>query len=163
MITLQGILGAVAAPIAAAFPERYLYIGRQPANFERPSFLLELVTTARRRLGVGVDETEVYLTLTIHEELDETRAGSQEAALSDQDAVMGLFRQGILRVPDSADAWGRALPIAAANGGQDGGEAFVELTVTLRDGVGYDPEEGLDRMETVYSRVTLAGKGGGEL
>lgn len=149
MITLTGILDAVAAPIAAAFPERYLYIGRQPANFERPSFSLELVTTARRRMSVGVDETEVYLTLTIHEELDETRAGSQEAALSDQDAVMGLFRQGILRVPDPAGARGRALPIAAANGGQDGGEAFVELTVTLRDGVGYDPEAGVPLIEEV--------------
>lgn len=149
MVKLTDILHAVSAPIAEAYPERMIYIGRQPENFERPSFFLELVTAARRRLNIGTDESELYLNLTIHEELDETRAGSQEAALDDADRVLGLFRAGILRVQDSADVRERALPIAAANGGQDGGEAFVELTVTLRDGAGYDPEEGLELIEEV--------------
>lgn len=143
MIKLTDILHAVSGPIAGAYPQRVVYIGRQPENFERPSFFLELVTTSRRRQNIGTDETEIYFTLTIHEELDETQAGSQEAALNDQDRILGLFRMGILRVQD------RALPIAASNGGQDGGEAFVELTVTLRDGAGYDPEDGLDLIEEV--------------
>ena len=157
MVKLSEILAAVRAPIAAEFPDRFLYIGQMPDQFERPSFYLQVVTTNRSRQNIGTDETEIYLTLTIHEELDTSRNGDQTAALDDQDKVMDLFRLGILKVSD------RALPVAVSNGGQNKGESYVEITVTLRDGVGYDPEEGLDLMETVYSRVILAGKGGGEL
>ena len=157
MVKLSDILTAVMAPVAEKFPDRYLYIGQMPDRFERPSFFLQLVTTNRIRQSVGTDETEIYLTLTIHEELDASRNGNQHTALDDQDAVMELFRLGILKVS------GRALPIAVSNGGQNRGEAYVEMTVTLRDGVGYDPEAGLSLIETVHSKTNLSGKGGGTL
>ena len=70
---------------------------------------------------------------------------------------MDLFRLGTLPVSD------RVLPITVSNGGQNKGESYVEMTVTLRDGVGYDPEAGLDLIETIISRVILAEKGAGEL
>lgn len=148
-IKLSDILKAVMVPIKMAFPDRYQYIGQRPEKFKRPSFFLQLVTTNRIRQNIGTDETEVYLTLTIHEELDISRNGSQVAALDDQDRVMDLFRLGTLKVSD------RVLPIDVSNGGQNKGESYVEMTVTLRDGVGYDPEEGLDLMEEVNSILQL--------
>lgn len=141
MIALRDILDGIAGTLAKEFPTRFVYRGKRPDNFGRPSFFLQLVTTSRRRTGIGVDETEVYLTLTIHEELNVSRAGDQEAALADLDRALALFRCGVLRVQD------RALPIAAGSGGQGNGEAYIDLTVTLRDGVGYDPEENLPVME----------------
>lgn len=149
MVKLSDILTAIMAPIAAKFPDRYIYIGQMPDQFERPSFFLQLVTTNRIRQNIGTDETEIYLTLTIHEELDVSRNGDQNIALNDQDAVMDLFRLGILKVSD------RALPIAVSNGGQNKGESYVEMTVTLRDGVGYDPEAGLELIEKVNSALNL--------
>ena len=149
MVKLSDILTAIMAPVAANFPDRYIYIGQMPDQFERPSFFLQLVTTNRSRQNIGTDETEIYLTLTIHEELDVSRNGDQTAALDDQDAVMDLFRLGILKVSD------RALPIAVSNGGQNKGDSYVEMTVTLRDGVGYDPEAGLELIEKVNSALNL--------
>ena len=111
MVKLSDVLNAAAALVAEAFPDRYVYIGQEPDQFERPSFFLELVTTNRIRQNIGTDETEIYLTLTIHEKLDTSRNGNQVSALEDMDTVLGLFRMGILR------AGGRALPVAASSGG----------------------------------------------
>ena len=104
-MTLTEILNAVAGVIAGAFPERYIYIGQEPDQFERPSFFLELVTTRKQRGNIGTAETEVYLTLTIHEVLSEIGAGDQEAALSDLDRVLSLFAMETLAVKD------RVLPV----------------------------------------------------
>lgn len=148
-MTLTEVLNAVAAVIAGAYPERYIYIGQEPDQFERPSFFLELVTTRRQRRNIATAETELYLTLTIHETLNEIGAGDQEAALGDMDRVLSLFAMETLAVKD------RVLPVKASSGGQDGGEAWVELTVTLRDGVGYDPDKGLPLIRTVKGGVSL--------
>lgn len=156
-VKLSQILDAVSRSIAEAFPDRYVYIGQLPAGFQRPSFFLQLVTTASRRQNIGTDETDVYLTLTIHEDLNLTRKGNQTAALDGAEKAAGLFRMGVLPVA------GRMLPVAASEGGQNEGEAYLELTVTLRDGVGYDPEKGLPLISQVICRTVLAGKDGGEL
>lgn len=148
-MTLTEVLNAVAAVIAGAYPERYIYIGQEPDQFERPSFFLELVTTRRQRQNIATAETELYLTLTIHETLNEIGAGDQEAALGDIDRVLSLFAMETLTVKD------RVLPVKASSGGQDGGEAYLELTVTLRDGVGYDPDKGLPLIRTVKGGVFL--------
>lgn len=148
-MTLTEVLNAVAAVIAGAYPERYIYIGQEPDQFERPSFFLELVTTRRQRQNIATAETELYLTLTIHETLNEIGTGDQEAALGDMDRVLSLFAMETLAVKD------RVLPVQASSGGQDGGEAWVELTVTLRDGVGYDPDKGLPLIRTVKGGVFL--------
>ena len=148
-MTLTEVLNAVAAVIAGAYPERYIYIGQEPDQFERPSFFLELVTTRRQRRNIATAETELYLTLTIHETLNEIGAGDQEAALGDMDRVLSLFAMETLAVKD------RVLSVKASSGGQDGGEAYLELTVMLRDGVGYDPDKGLPLIETVKGGVFL--------
>ena len=140
---LREILDGVCAVIHQAFPERYVYIQTQPQDFERPSFFLEVVTTRTERQNIGTAETIVYLTLTIHEPLDLVRRGDQLTVLDDMDRVMELFAMEILPVGE------RMLPVSAENGGQDGGEGYIDLEVTVRDGVGYDPEEGLPVIEEV--------------
>lgn len=149
MVKLSDVLNAAAALVAKAFPDRYVYIGQEPDQFERPSFFLELVTTNRIRQNIGTDETEIYLTLTIHEKLDTSRNGNQVSALEDMETVLGLFRMGILR------AGGRALPVAASSGGQSKGEAYLDLTVTLREGVGYEPDKGLPLITAVSGKEAL--------
>ena len=148
-MTMEAIFNAVAGVIAGEYPERYIYIGQEPDQFKRPSFFLELVTTRRQRQNIGTAETELYLTLTIHETLSEVGAGDQLTALSDMDRILSCFATETLSVGD------RVLPVKASSGGQDGGEAWVELTVTLRDGVGYDPDKGLPLIETVKGGVFL--------
>lgn len=146
MVTLKDILEAVAGVIAKGYPDRYIYLQQMPDQFERPSFFLELITTHRRRQNIGTDETEIYLTLVIHEPLNDVRKGDPLDALADQETVLELFRTGVLPVAD------RALPVMVSNGGQSGGEAYVEFTVTLRDGGFYDPEACLALIEEVDMR-----------
>lgn len=148
-MTMADVFNAVAGVIAGEYPERYIYIGQEPDQFERPSFFLELVTTRRQRQNIGTAETELYLTLTIHETLSEVGAGDQLTALSDMDRILSCFAMETLSVGD------RVLPVKASSGGQDGGEAWVELTITLRDGVGYEPDKGLPLIRTVKGGAAL--------
>lgn len=143
MVTLSDILDAVSGALHGVFPDRYCYVGRQPKGFERPSLFLELVTARTRRCTIGTAETDVYLTVTLHEPMSPTRTGDQLLCLQDMDRILKAFGLGILRV------CGRALPILAESGGQDGGEGYVDLSVTVRDGIGWDPEKGLEQMQTV--------------
>ena len=114
-MTMEAIFNAVAGVIAGEYPERYIYIGQEPDQFKRPSFFLELVTTRRQRQNIGTTETELYLTLTIHETLSEVGAGDQLTALSDMDRILSCFATETLSVGD------RVLPVKASSGGQDGG------------------------------------------
>lgn len=151
MITLTDILNKISAVIAEVFPERYVHINQMPDQYERPAFYLDLVTTRRTRNNVGVDETEIYLTLTITEKLTVERKGDQLAALQDMETVLGLFRMEKLPVGD------RVLPVKASSGGQSEGEAYVELTVTLREAIGYEPGKGLAQIESVLSTISVKG------
>lgn len=154
-ISLRQVLDGICQRIQAQFPERRLYTGQLPETVERPSFFLRLVTTASRRWCVGADETQVYFTLTVYGEL--AGEDSLTALLEDAGAVADLFRLGVLPVAD------RMLPVTVADGGQSEGEAYLELTVTLRDGVGYDPEEGLPLVEGLGLVTALADKTGDPL
>lgn len=153
MITLIDVFNAVSRILADAFPDRYVYIGQEPDQFTRPSFLLELVTTDTSRKGIGFSETIIYLTLTIFEPLDVSRDGDQLLALQDLQTVLSLFAQEQLPID------GRVLPITASNGGQNQGESYAELTVTLREGVGYEPDKDAAEMKSITPRVSLREEG----
>ena len=144
---MRKILDGVSAVLHKEFPDRYIYIAAQPQDFERPSFFLEPVTVRTGRQNIGTAETTVYLTLTVHEELDLLRRGDLTKLLDDLDRVMSCFALGILPVGD------RMLPVEAENAGTESGEGYVDLQVTVRDGVGYDPEKDLPLIETVLPAV----------
>lgn len=147
MITLEDILNAVTGKISEAFPGRPVYIGQQEQNFKSNSILVEMPSTTYRRQNIGTGEAEIYLTIVCRRPLSYNRKLDPLEGLADQETVENLFRIGFLRVKD------RALPVQASKGGQSQEESYVDLTVTLREGVGYDPEKGLPMMEEIKSEV----------
>lgn len=149
MITLLDILNAVTEKISEAFPERPVYIAQQEQNFQEDCIWVEVPSSSYRRQNIGTGETEVYLTIVCRRPLSPNRKQNPEEGLTDLDTVENLFRIGFLRVKD------RALPVNASKGGQNGEESYLDMTVTLRDGVGYNPEEGLDPIEEVNSILHL--------
>ena len=144
---LREILDGVSAVIHKEFPDRFIYIHIQPENFERPSFFLEVVTTRTERQNIGTAETIVYLSLTVHEPLDLVRKGDQQVLLDDMDRLLACFAAETLPVGN------RMLPISVENGGAEGGEGWIDLQVTVRDGIGYDPEENMPTIENVETAV----------
>lgn len=143
MVTLLDILNSVTDKISQAFPGRPVYIAQQEQNFEGNSIWVEVPSSSYRRQNIGTGETEVYLTIVCRRPLSPNRKQNPEEGLQDQEAIENLFRIGYIRVKD------RALPVNASKGGQNGEESYLDLTITLREGVGYDPEQGLDVIEEV--------------
>ena len=139
------ILDAVAAKLAAGFPDWPVQIEQLDQHFSRPALLCELLTVRRRRLNIGVDESDSYLTITIREKQNPNRKGDVPLALAHQQGVMELFRLEVLSVGD------RMLPVRASEGGQGEGESYVDLMVTLREPVGFDPDASLPLIENVQT------------
>lgn len=139
------ILDAVAAKLAAGFPDWPVQIEQLDQHFSRPALLCELLTVRRRRLNIGVDESDIYLTITIREKQNPNRKGDVMVTFDHQQQVMELFRLEVLPVGD------RMLPVKASEGGQGEGESYVDLMVTLREPVGFDPDAGLPMMEHIQT------------
>lgn len=146
---IADILDAVTAKLAVGFPDWPVQIEQLDQHFSRPALLCELLTVRRRRLNIGVDESDIYLTITIREKQNPNRKGDVPLALAHQQAVMELFRLEVLPVGD------RMLPVKASEGGQGEGESYVDLMVTLREPVGFDPDAGLPLIETVKTHAEV--------
>lgn len=143
------ILDAVAAKLASGFPGWPVQIEQLDQHFSRPALLCELLTVRRRRLNIGVDESDIYLTITIREKQKPNRKGDVSLTLAHQQAVMELFRLETLPVGE------RMLPVRASEGGQGEGESYVDLMVTLREPVGFDPDAGLPMMDEIKTHTDV--------
>lgn len=147
---ITDILNAVAAKLAAGFPDWPVQIEQLDQGFTRPSLLCELLTVRRRRLNIVIDESDIYLTITIREKQNPNRKGSMMLTLDHQQQVMELFRLEILPVGE------RMLPVKASEGGQGEGESYVDLMVTLREPVGFDPDAGLPLIDEVKTHAEVS-------
>ena len=146
---ITDILDAVAAKLAAGFSGWPVRIEQLDQHFSRPALLCELLTVRRRRLNIGVDESDIYLTITIREKQNANRKGDVSLTLDHQQQVMELFRLEVLPVGE------RMLPVKASESGQGEGESYVDLMVTLREPVGFDPDAGLPLIDEVKTHADV--------
>lgn len=104
-----------------------IYIDLVPQNYERPSILIELVTSKRDDVNaLTVRETD-FFTMTIYDEVGERYESSSRRLMELQQRTLDIFRAGYLRVD------GRAPLVKASGGGRDFDRAYVDVQITYTE------------------------------
>lgn len=125
MITNDDIAGAIAALVGKAFPGEPVYRDYAPADFQRPSSLVEL--SGGRfypNFGCGTVELRPQFTLTTFVKTNAYHQQDDMELTRRQMVLLGLFLPGYIRVADRAP---RVLDQGELGNGLD----FASLTVTL--------------------------------
>lgn len=123
MTTSAQILEELNRLLADAHGDCMCYIGRCPAQFQRPCFLFEFLSEEQQpATRVSVKKTSDFA-ITYYGTLDDYAAGNTEELLEMQDQMQALFASGFLRLKD------RALPVQLGKG--ERGEDWVKLALTF--------------------------------
>lgn len=129
MITNNDIADAIAALVEQKFPGETLYRDFTPANFQRPSNLLELSGGKFfPNFGCGVVELWPQFTLTTFVKVDAYHQQDDMELTRRQMLLLGLFLPGYVRVKDRAP---KVLDEGEMNNGLDYATVTVTLSYTL--------------------------------
>ena len=149
MITNNDILDAIAALVEKAFPGEPVYRDFTPADFQRPSNLVELsVGTFFPNLTCGAVELRPQVTLTTFTKTDPYHQQDTSELTRRQMLLMGLFLPGYVKVKDRA-------PHVLDEGKLANGLDFAAVTVTFSYVLGREEFMELQRlpdMGTLYIR-----------
>lgn len=119
MVNHVDILNAISKELAKAYPGYKIYIDVCPVEYARPSFFLRQVGVTRADVNRNTIAEKLEYLLRVHENVDSYANSSALALLETQQAVMDIFRQGVLQVGDrwlrlSVEAGPRELNVANA-------------------------------------------------
>ena len=149
MITNNDILDAIAALVEKAFPGEPVYRDFTPADFQRPSNLVELSGgTFFPNLTCGAVELRPQVTLTTFTKTDPYHQQDTSELTRRQMLLLGLFLPGYVKVKDRA-------PHVLDEGKLANGLDFAAVTVTFSYVLGREEFMELQRlpdMGTLYIR-----------
>jgi len=123
MINGMKIMDEINRLLVKKYPNHTVYLDLCPKNFDRPSFLIELVTINRRPINSRTIEETVYFTITCFDEVDKYSHSNTVNLLTVQQGVLDIFRQGYIKVDD------RNVEVKASSGGRNFDEAYVDVQV----------------------------------
>lgn len=128
MVPATGVLDAINMLLVGRWPDRTVYVNLSKQDFERPSFSIDYISSEGRTANTRYtkDITDYY-TIRCFIETDEYHEQEALALMELQHDVVLLFDAGYIAVGD------RAVKAIASTGGDNPGEAYVDLTVTYKD------------------------------
>lgn len=103
------------------YPGYTVYIDLCPKQFERPCFLIELVTADQKSVNRSTIQETDYYTITCFDTTDDYSHSDTVKLLTVQQGVLDIFRDGYISVDD------RAVNVKASSGGRDFDKAFIDL------------------------------------
>lgn len=103
------------------YPDYTVYIDLCPKHFERPSFLIELVTIRQRPINAKTIQETAYFSITCFDVTNDYSHSSTTNLLTVQQGVLDIFRAGYISVD------GRALEVKASSGGRNFDQAYIDL------------------------------------
>lgn len=146
MVKQKDILREINIILVKAFPKYAVYINNCPKDFERPSFLLELVRMSQRDVSRNTFEKTVYFTITCFTTIDERYHSDAEDIIELQENVLQLFAQGYVKVGD------RAIKVQGSTGGIDTDRAYIDLQLEYFDNR-TDEEDNTPLITSVYTKI----------
>lgn len=145
MISNNDILDAIEALVAEAFPQEKVYRNYQPADFERPSNLLELSGgKGYPNFSCRGVELRPKLTLTTFVPVDAYHHGDTAQLACRQMRLLGLFLPGYVKVKDRA-------PHVEDEMEMDNGLDYASIAVTLSYTLSREDFMELQRYETMQA------------
>ena len=127
MLTPNDIIGAVNGKLVEKYPDDFIYINLLPKDFERPSFLIELISFNRTDANRTTIEVEASVSVTCYTEIDGHYNSDTEKLATRQSEVMELFAGGYLEVCD------RCISVESVMGGVEFTEGYVDLAFDYFD------------------------------
>ena len=125
MITNNDIADAVEALVKKAFPGEPVYRDYTPADFQRPSNLVEISGGKfHPNFGCGTVELRPKITLTTFTNVDPYHQQDDQELTRRQMALLGLFLSGFVKVKDRA-------PHVLDEGEMENGLDYAAITVPL--------------------------------
>lgn len=123
------ILDAINLALLGPYPDDTVYIDLCPKDFDRPSFLIELIRVDRRRVNFSTIQETDYFTITCFDEVDDYSHSDTLGLLARQQTVLDLFRSGYLAVGD------RSVKVKASSGGRDFDRVYIDLQFEYNEAV----------------------------
>lgn len=127
MISNADIMDAICDAAANIDDFAMTYTNLVPNGFERPSLLIEPVTTIISDANKSCVQVKEYFTLTLFDKTDGYRRTKTENLLILQNKVLALFRAGYFKVED------RALRVLASSAGRNVDEAYIDIQFEFMD------------------------------
>jgi len=150
MVTENDIIKAINERLAEKYPDRTVYINLLPKDFQRPSYLIELLDSAMSDVNRTTVARKVEIAITGFVKIGGHYQSDVETLSETQSGVMSIFSCGYLSVRD------RCIPITLVKGGNDFTECYVEITFDYFDDRPVDAGE-LPLIETIQTNITLEG------
>lgn len=125
------------------YPEHTVYMDVCPKDFDRPSFLIELITIRQSPVNKGTIREIVYFGIAYFDETDEYLNSSTENLLTVQQNILNLFKSGYIKVDD------RAIAVKASLGGRNLDRAYIDLQFEYFDNR-LDEEDTEPKIKDVY-------------
>jgi len=147
MITMNAIALAINSLLTNAFPADTVHVNLLPKDFERPSFLIELVDIERTQVNRSTIAVAAVFSVTCYIEVDGHYNADVDELAERQRKVMDLFLDGFLAVDD------RCLEVQAAQGGVDFTESYIDLSFDYFDDRPV-PGDAQPPMETVITNLS---------
>lgn len=105
------------------YPGHTVYIDLCPKQFDRPCFLIELITIEQKSVNRRTIQETDYFTITCFDTTDDYSHSDTVQLLTIQQGVLDIFRNGYISVDD------RAVNVKASSGGRNFDQAYIDLQV----------------------------------
>lgn len=137
------ILDKINRLLIEKYPDYTVYIDVCPKDFDRPSFLIELITIRRSPVNKRTVREIVYFSITCFDETDEY---SDSNLFAVQQEILNIFKAGYIKVDD------RAIAVKASPGGRNFDQAYIDLQFEYFDNLS-DEEDTAPKIKDVYIKV----------
>lgn len=127
MLDLIKVRDEINKILVKRYPTLTVYIDKIPKDFERPSFLIEYVTSSQDSISKDTLKEQLFYTITYFSNVDEYYNVDKMDLHSVLVEVLKVFRIGYIRVED------RAVNIRASSGGSNENEIYIDLQLEYFD------------------------------
>lgn len=121
MLDLIKIRDEINKLLVKIYPTLTVYIDKVPKDFERPSFLIEYVTSNQDSISKDTLKEQIFYTITYFSQVDEYYNTDKMDLHSVLVEVLKIFRVGYIEVEN------RAITINASSGGSNENEIYIDL------------------------------------
>lgn len=139
MLDLIKIRDEINKLLVKRYPTLTVYIDKVPKDFERPSFLIEYVTSNQNSINKDTLKEQIFYTITYFSEVDEYYNTDKIDMHSVLVEVLKIFRVGYIKVEN------RVITIDASGGGSNENEIYIDLQLEYFE----------DRLEEVEGYETI--------
>lgn len=121
MLDLIKIRDEINKLLVKKYPNLTVYINKVPKDFERPSFLIEYVTSNQDSINKNTLKEQLFYTITYFSTVDEYYNTDKLDLHSVLVKVLKIFRVGYIKIEN------RAINIKASSGGSNENEIYIDL------------------------------------